>query len=94
MKELNKIVNHIFISLGKPNIGPKKNELNSLKLRRSVFAIKDIGKGEKFSIKNLKVIRPGLGLEPKYFEKIIGKKATNNFETGTALKKKMVKGLK
>lgn len=85
LKELNKIVNHIFISLGKPNIGPKKNELNSLKLRRSVFAIKDIGKGEKFSIKNIGSFRPRIGIGSENFSKILGKRSKNKIKAGAPL---------
>ena len=57
--DLNNLKNfskNIHLALGKPYIGPKKNEINSLKLRRSIFAIKDINKGEKFSKTTLDLI--------------------------------------
>ena len=41
--------------------------------------------------KNLKIIRPGLGLHPKYYNLIIGKKATKNIKKGTALKRNFIK---
>ena len=71
--------------MGKPNIGPKKNELNSLKLRRSVFAIKDIGKGEKFSIKNIGSFRPRIGIGSENFSKILGKRSKNKIKAGAPL---------
>ena len=94
MKKFVLEVQNVWLSKGKVKINISKAEKVYRNYRRSIYITKKILKGEKFSIKNLKVIRPGLGLEPKYFEKIIGKKATKNFEIGTALKKKMVKGLK
>ena len=51
-----------------------KKENKSRIHRRSIFTIKDIGVGEKFSKENIKIIRPGYGAEPLYFEKLIGKK--------------------
>lgn len=53
---------------------------------RSLFAIKDIKQGEKFTKDNIKSIRPGNGLSPKYYEQILGKKSVNNLTFGTPLK--------
>lgn len=52
---------------------------------RSLFAIKDIKKGELITTENIKSLRPGLGLHPKHKEAIIGKKATKDIEKGTPL---------
>jgi len=52
---------------------------------RSLFVVKDIKAGEIFTIKNIRSIRPGYGLPPKYFDDIIGKKATKNIKRGTPL---------
>ncbi len=52
---------------------------------RSIFVIKDIKKGEPFSENNIKIIRPGLGLHPKKYFSIIGKKATVSLTRGTPL---------
>jgi len=52
-----------------------KKELENKKFRRSIFCFKDIKKGEKFSSHNIKIVRPSDGLEPKYYEKLIGKKS-------------------
>ena len=65
--------------------------------RRSIFAVKDIKKGEKFSFTNIRRIRPGFGLEPAYFNKLINRKSPYNFNEGEPLKKifnKKVKSLK
>ena len=77
----------MFISLGKPKIGPKKNEFESLKLRRSVFALKAISKGEKFSKQNIRSFRPFLGIGSENYNKILGKKSKKNIESGSPIKK-------
>ena len=43
--------------------------------RRSVFAVRDIEMGEQFSADNLRIIRPGFGIKPKYLKELIGKKS-------------------
>ena len=57
-------------SLGKIQKTPVKSERKYLNYRRSIYVVKNINKGEKFTTKNISIIRPGLGLHPKYFEKI------------------------
>lgn len=52
---------------------------------RSLFVVKDIKKGEKFTESNLKSIRPGFGLHPKYLNSVIGKKANKDILKGTPL---------
>lgn len=74
--------NAAYDSLGTVMYGPTEAEMKSLQFRRSIYAYKDIKKGEKFTEKNIKVVRPGFGIEPKYYEKIIGKSATRNHEQG------------
>ena len=61
------------------------------KYRRSIFAIKDIKKGEKFSEKNIKKIRPGYGIPPYYYEKILNKKSPVNIKTGEPLRYNILK---
>ncbi len=53
---------------------------------RSLFVIKNIKAGELFTEKNIKSIRPNLGLHPKYLNDVLGKKATTDLEKGTPLK--------
>ncbi len=52
---------------------------------RSLYVVQDIKKGEKFTEKNIRSIRPGFGLHPKYYEDIIGTKAQQDFEAGDRL---------
>lgn len=57
---------------------------------RSIFASEDIKSGELFTEHNIQIIRPGMGMHPKYYESIIGKKAIRDIKIGEPLKHKMV----
>jgi len=53
---------------------------------RSLYVVKDIKKGETFSEENIKSIRPGYGLHPKYLPEILGKKACKDLQKGDRLR--------
>jgi pseudaminic acid synthase len=72
-------------ALGKINFELSDKTKKSRKFARSLFAVKDIKKGEKFSDDNIRSVRPSDGLPPKYLEDIIGKTALTDIETGTPL---------
>lgn len=74
-----------FLAMGKVQYGVQKIEENSLFFKRSIYISEDIKAGELFSEKNIKVIRPGDGLAPKYYFQIIGKKASKDYKKGTPL---------
>ncbi len=52
---------------------------------RSIFAAENIKKGQKFDKKNIRVVRPGHGIHPKYYEELIGKVAKRDIKKGTPL---------
>jgi len=85
MKSLVSEAERAFLALGNVKYGATEAEKKSLMFKRSVYVSKDIAPGEVFSKDNLKVIRPGLGLEPKYFDLIVGKKANFSIKAGTPL---------
>jgi len=70
-------------SLGKVDYGRKSSEQANVKFRRSLYFVKDIKEGEVITKENVKSIRPGYGLAPKYMEKILGKKTTSSVKCGT-----------
>ena len=88
-KNLVKEANNAWLALGKKNLVPTKNEKKTSVLRRSVYVVKDLKKGDVLSHENIKVIRPGYGLHPKYFNKLIGKKLRKTVKKGTPFKKGM-----
>lgn len=72
-------------SLGGVSIGPSKEEENSLQFRRSIYISKDIKAGEVLTMENIKVIRPGFGLDPKYNDLLLGKQIKRDLKIGTPL---------
>ncbi len=68
--------------VGKPAYSLSSYEEESIVFRRSIFAIEDILVGEVFSEKNISVIRPGYGMMPKYYNKLIGEKSTRRYKRG------------
>lgn len=57
------------------------------KFARSLFAVKDIKKGEKFTEENVRAIRPGYGIHPNYLKIILGKKSDQSYKKGMPIKK-------
>lgn len=74
-----------YESLGQVKYEPSFEEKKSMIYRRSLYAVKGIRKGEVFSKDNVRSIRPGYGLAPKYIEQIIGKTAAKNIDFATPL---------
>jgi pseudaminic acid synthase len=71
-----------------------ENEKTSVVFRRSIFAIKDIKKGEQFTENNIRIIRPGYGLKPKHWKYVIGKRACCDIKKGTPISDEHIISLK
>ena len=83
--DLKRLVNETktaSICIGKPAFKPTKSESMVLKNRRSLYIVKDIKKGEIIQTENIKSIRPGNGILPKYIDSIIGKIASRDLYFG------------
>ena len=72
-------------SLGKVTYGPTEAEKGSVKFRRSLYISEDMKKGDELTEKNLRIVRPGLGLPPKYFDVILGRKVNRDVKKGMAI---------
>ena len=72
-------------ALGRVSYRLGDKEKKSRMFRRSLFAVRDIKKGEVFTEDNIKSIRPAMGIKPKYLNKILGKKARKNIKIGTPM---------
>lgn len=70
--------------------GASAHEKNNLLLRRSIFCVKDIKKGEPITQENVRVIRPGQGLHPRHLSEILGQKALCNIRRGSPLEFRMI----
>ena len=65
-------VNAAVAAVGQPCYEPSPKEMASMAFRRSVFACADITVGEHFTQNNIRVVRPGYGAKPKFYEDIVG----------------------
>ncbi|MGH1142051.1 pseudaminic acid synthase [Bacillus pseudomycoides] len=84
--ELNSLVvetERAWKSLGKIYYGPTDMEKSSLKFRRSLYVAQDMKAGDLLTTENIKAIRPGYGLAPKYLPILLGKKAKKDIAKGT-----------
>lgn len=73
-------------ALGTVNYEVTERERSSRVFRRSLFAVQDIQAGETFSQNNVRSIRPGHGLLPRYLPLVLGRKASRHIPKGTPLK--------
>jgi pseudaminic acid synthase len=70
-------------ALGEVNYGITDEERSSSIFRRSIYIVKTMKKGDILTEENLRAIRPGLGLSPKYFETLLGKSVSRDVKMGT-----------
>jgi pseudaminic acid synthase len=93
-KEMKKLVNetkNCWESLGKIFYGPSKSERKSVKNRRSLFTLKNIKKNEKFTWKNVISLRPVIGIDSQFCNKVINKISKKNITKDQAIKWNMIK---
>jgi len=77
-------------SLGGIFYGPTEAEKASLQFRRSLYIAEDVQAGTELTAENLRIVRPGLGLPPKYYDVLLGRKVNQDLKKGTAMKWEMV----
>lgn len=94
IKDYAQVIKDTSLMMGKKYFFRNTSENQSLQFRRSIYAVSDIKKGEKFTKKNIRVIRPGFGIQPLYFEKLINKKSSSDIKRETPLKKSLLNKLK
>ena len=90
MAQLVKECNVAYTAMGKISYGITNQEKDSLKFRRSLYIVADMKAGDIITEENMRSIRPGLGLSPKYYDIILGKKINRNVCQGTALSWDMI----
>jgi pseudaminic acid synthase len=72
-------------SLGCVRYGPTEAETKSLVFRRSLYIAEDMRAGEVLTRKNLRIVRPGRGLHPRYYEQLLGRSVRRDVQKGTAV---------
>ena len=89
-EEFTKMVNAVRQSeksLGRISYDLTEKQLKGRQFSRSLYVVEDILKGELFTEKNIRSIRPGFGMHPKFLKDVLGKKASIDLKTGNPLKK-------
>jgi len=94
IKDYNQVIKETSLMMGEEYFFRNQSENHSLQFRRSVYAVADIKIGEKFTKKNIRVIRPGFGIQPFYYEKLINKTSPFDIKRETPLKKLLLKRLR
>ncbi|WP_417204625.1 pseudaminic acid synthase [Acetoanaerobium sticklandii] len=75
-----------YNSIGNINYGTSSDkEKSSLGFRRSMYIVKDVVKGEEITPENVRCIRPGFGLAPKYYDLVMGRTFKEDYKKGTPL---------
>lgn len=78
-------VREVEKALGDVSYELSDKSMKSREFSRSLFVVKDVKEGEIFTEENVRSIRPGFGLHPKYYNYILGKKAAKDIDKGTPL---------
>ena len=89
-----KLIDDTYEMFKKKTFYRHNNENFYKKFRRSIYAIKNIKKGEILDKKNIKLLRPSAGLGPEYFNKILNKKSPITISYSTSLSKNILKKIK
>lgn len=90
MRSLVEETERAWQSLGEIVYGSTEKEKASLKFRRSIYVAEDMSKGDIITTENVRVVRPGFGLEPKYLDLILGKTIKQDVIKGTPLSWELV----
>jgi N-acetylneuraminate synthase len=77
-------------ALGSVQHGTLSSEDSSRDHRRSLYVVADVRQGELITEKNVRSIRPGLGLPPKHLPEVLGKRAARDLARGTPLDRSMI----
>ena len=88
--ELVRSIRTVEQAIGKPSYSLSKGEKDNAQFRKSLFVVKDVKKGEKFTAENVRSIRPGNGLAPKFYRSILGKKPKKDIKRATPLSWKLI----
>ncbi|QQR81413.1 MAG: pseudaminic acid synthase [Deltaproteobacteria bacterium] len=77
-------------SLGQVTYGPSETEKKSMVFRRSIYISQDMKEGDRLTRENLRCVRPGMGLSPKYFEILLGRRVNQDIKKGTPMQWSLV----
>ncbi|TDO96228.1 pseudaminic acid synthase [Marinomonas balearica] len=85
MKLLVDSVKQAYFALGSVHYGGSEAEQAAKKYRRSIYIAKDIKAGMELTSDNIRIVRPSLGLAPKHWDEVLGRKVSKDLQVGQAL---------
>ena len=85
LRALTEETERAWLAMGTTAFGPTKAEQPSLALRRSLYIVADLKAGAVLTRDNLRAIRPGLGLPPKHFDELLGRRVARDVARGTPM---------
>lgn len=89
--EMVKSVREAEMTIGEIDYSLTKNKIKAKGFAKSIYIADDVKKGDLATEKNIRVVRPGYGMHPRYYEEVLGKTFLSDFEKGTALSKEYLK---
>lgn len=90
LKVLSETLESTWKAIGKVNYGLSSSETGNVKFRKSLYFIKDIKCGETITKDHIKCVRPGYGIKPKYFKRLIGKKVTKDVDAFSPVEEEII----
>lgn len=90
MRRLVEEAKHAWEAVGTLHLGPTPAETASIDYRRSIYVSEDVAAGQPFTARNLRCIRPGKGLPPKYWDTVLGHRASRDIQRGEPLSWDMI----
>ncbi len=85
-----KAIRDVEKAIGKVDYTLSEKQQKNKQFGRSLYVVEDVKKGELFTAKNIRSIRPGFGMHPKYYDEVIGKKAYSDIKRGSAMKSSLI----
>ena len=85
LKSLCEDCENTFEAVKSNKLQRSQDELTNLRFRRSIYFVKSLTKGQKITKEDIRRIRPGYGLKPKYFDEVVGKIVTRDVKQGDAV---------
>ena len=83
MQQLVRETDRAWQSLGSVTYGPTEAEKTSMQFRRSLYIAKNMKAGEQLTAENLRSVRPGMGLAPKFYDDLLGRHVATDVLAGT-----------
>ncbi|WP_137890896.1 pseudaminic acid synthase [Ramlibacter sp. 2FC] len=85
LRQLREETERAWQAVGQVHYGPTAAEMKSLAFRRSLYVAQDMKAGDAFTRQSLRIVRPGFGLPPKYYDTLLGKRVNRDVPAGTPL---------